>query len=165
MVGLAQDGEAIALEAVNQPHLPQRSPGRQGQRKHAAAQDAQRLLVRGPGKRGRPHVKANVEAVIVDPHRAALIQRDPGQALAVARHEVEPGLDVLDEVVVGGRRALENQHRGDVQRGRLVLEMQEGSVEWSEAVVHDAVSRGVGCSLNAYPSYVGLDRARARRPS
>ena len=130
MVGLAQDGEAIAVEAVNQPHLPQRSPGGQGLRKHAAAQDAQRLLVRGRGKRGRPHVKANVEPVVVDPYRAALIQRDQRQPLAVARHEVEPGLDVLDEVFVGGRRALEDEHRGDVQRGRLVLEVQEGSVEW-----------------------------------
>jgi hypothetical protein len=67
---------------------------------------------------------ADVEAVVVDPYRAALIQGDPRQPLAVARHEVEPGLDVLDELVVGGGRALEDQHRGDVQRGRLVLEMQ-----------------------------------------
>ena len=89
----------------------------------------------GGGQRVVLHVVAGVEVRVVDPHRAALAERDEREPLAVARHEVQARLDVRDELVVRRRRPVEHHARGDVHvRRGVVLEVQEGAVEPRQAV-------------------------------
>jgi hypothetical protein len=48
---------------------------------------------------------------------------------------MQAGLERLDEVVVGGRVALEDHHRGDVHvGGPAVLDVEEGGVERGQAI-------------------------------
>ena len=57
----------------------------------------------GRGQRGVAHVVVDVELRVVDPERPPHLEAREGELLAVARHEVQPRLDVRDEVLA--RRA------------------------------------------------------------
>jgi hypothetical protein len=70
-------------------------------------------------------VIAKVQVRVVDPLRAALPERDVGELLPVARHQMQALLDVLDELVVVGRAATEQHCSGDVHVRRAVLEVKE----------------------------------------
>ena len=72
---------------------------------------------------------------VVDPDRPALVEGHEGQTLAVARDQVQPARDLLDELVVGRRLAVEHHAAGDVHVSGVALEVQEGAVEPREAVV------------------------------
>ena len=89
MVGLGQQREAIVGESLDQPQLPQRARAVERLREHPAGEALELLVAAGPGERGVAHVEGDVEVRIVDPHRAALAERDEGQPLAVARDEVQ----------------------------------------------------------------------------
>ncbi len=65
---------------------------------------------------------------VVDPLRAPLAERHEGEPLAVAGHQHEPTLDLLDQLIVGRGRALEEHHGGHVHVRAAVLQMQEGGV-------------------------------------
>ena len=71
---------------------------------------------------------------VVDPARAPLPERHEREALAVARHEAEAALDGLEQVVVGGRGALEEHHAGHVHVGGGVLQVEERGVETCQAI-------------------------------
>ena len=62
------------------------------------------------------------------------LQRREGELLPVARHEVQPRLDVLEELVVDRRRALEDEHGADVHVRRLVLLGEEAGVGRAQPV-------------------------------
>ena len=81
----------------------------------AAGEVLQLLLAAGRGQAGVAQVVAQVEVRVVDPDRAALVERDLGEALAKARHEVQARLDVLAQLVVRRRRPVEDRDRRDVQ--------------------------------------------------
>ena len=88
----------------------------------------------GRGQRGVADVVLEVEARVVDPQRAAGLQRRGGELLAVARHQMQAPADVVEVVVEGRRRALEEEHAADVHvRGRAFL-VQEGGVGRGQAV-------------------------------
>ena len=86
---------------------------------------AQLLLGAGRRQRGLAHVVVEVEVGVVDPDRPALVEGDEAQLLAEARHQVQARLDVVAELVVGGRRALEDDRRGDVHVGAGPLHVEE----------------------------------------
>ncbi len=119
---------------VDQPDLPQRLAAVQPLGEHAPGQVAQLLEAGGLGQRGVAHVVAGVEVRVVDPHRPRLGERRERELLAVARHEVQARVELLDELVVAGRLALEQQARADVHVRAGVLEREEGGVEAGEAV-------------------------------
>jgi hypothetical protein len=79
-------------------------------------------------------VVAGVEVRVVGPHRPALPERDLDEPLAVARDEVEPALDVLEQLGVGRRLALEHHARPDVPVRPAGLEVQERRVEAGQPV-------------------------------
>ena len=81
-----------------------------------------------------PHVVLEVEARIVDPQRAAGLQRRRGQLLPVTRHQMQPTAHVVEVVVERGRRPVEDQHGADVHVRRLTLLMQERRVDGGQAV-------------------------------
>ena len=79
-------------------------------------------------------VVAEVELGVVDPARAALAEGDEPQLLAEAGDQVQARGDVLAQLVVVGRRALEQRGRGDVHVRGPPLEVQERGVQACEAI-------------------------------
>ena len=72
---------------------------------------------------------------VVDPHGPPLSERHRSQPLAVARDQIQALTDVVDQLEVAGRAALEHEHRGDVHvRPAAALEVQEGGVQAREPV-------------------------------
>src|ERR1700722_12417045 len=81
-----------------------------------------------------PDVEADVEVGIVDPDGTALVERHECEPLAIARHEVQAGHDLADELVVAGSLTVEQHAAGDVHVGSVALEVQKRAVEPGEAV-------------------------------
>src|SRR3989475_2832703 len=114
MVDLGDDGEALpALEALDDPHLPERL-GAVELLGHDAAREALQLLrVARPREARVPDVVVDVEVRVVPPHRVAL-DRGPGEDLAVAGDEMQArGYVVADTVDVDAAV-------GPPERARLV---------------------------------------------
>ena len=128
VVGLRDQREAPALEALHEPRLPQRLGAIEPLRVDPRGQRAQLFL----GARGRQRrvadVVLEVERAVVDPDRPARLKRRERQLVAVARHEVQPRPDVVQEVVVRRRRTFEDQHRPDVHVAVRPLLRQERGV-------------------------------------
>lgn len=105
---------APAPQPVDQIELPQRVLHVEGVRHDPPDQVAQLVEAAGPGDRDVAHVAPDVEAGLVSPDRVLDPERDLDDPLAEPGNEVEPVLDVLDQLVVGGRRALGDDHATDV---------------------------------------------------
>lgn len=110
-------------------------------------------------------VVADVERGVVDPGRERNVERDAHQPLAVAWHEADTPLDVLDEArEVDG--AVVDARRADVHRHGRTLEIGEGGVSeakppWqSRGVNHGRILERSG----GQATMVGSGRPRARRP-
>ena len=88
----------------------------------------------GSGSAGVADVVGEVEVDVVRPQRPARLQRRHDEALAEARHLVEPPAHVLDQVDVARRRPLEDQDRADVHVARRRLVGQERGVDGGQAV-------------------------------
>jgi hypothetical protein len=71
---------------------------------------------------------------IVHPFRPALAERHEREPLTVARHETEPALDGVEQLVVRWRRAFEDHHAGHVHVGGAVLQVEERGVEPCQTV-------------------------------
>ena len=136
----------------------------------------------GPRQRGVPHVVRDVEAVVVDPDRPALLVRhrhepapEPRHQRQPRQHEVAHFLDPEPPVGVEERCALENAHRADVHRVLGPLQVQEARVERGEAVVLAHLRPIVGRTLatvygvdlvpTAVWTHLARAGARARRAS
>jgi hypothetical protein len=79
-------------------------------------------------------VVGEVERRVVDPQRPAGLERRRRELLAVARHEVQPRLDVREEVVQRGRLALEQRERADVHVRVGLLLRQERGIDGREPI-------------------------------
>jgi GNAT superfamily N-acetyltransferase len=101
---------------------------------HARGERAQLVLGARGRQRGVADVVVEVEARVVDPHRAAGLERRERELLPVARDEVQPAADLRAEVVVVERRALEDQDRADVHVRVLAFLGEEGRVHRCEPV-------------------------------
>ena len=135
VVGLGDQREAPSRHPLDQPDLPQRLGAVQALGEEPPREPLQRCVVARPWQRGVADVVVRVEVGVVGPHRAPLIERHVRQALAVARHEVQAALHVLDELLRRRRTAFEDHHRRHVHvRGGVILQVQEGGVEAGEAV-------------------------------
>ena len=134
VVALADDREAVALEALDQPQLPERLRAVELLGEDPRGEVAQLLLGAGGGEGGLADVVVEVEVGVVDPDRAALAEGDEAELLAEAGDEVQARLDVVAELFVGRRRAVEEDHRGDVHVGAASLHMEECGVESGQAI-------------------------------
>src|SRR5215210_5316734 len=101
-MGLRDEREAITLEPLDEPDLPQRLLLVERLGEHSPGKRAQRSLVARLGQPGVADVVAEVEVRVVDPARQADTERRRNHALAVARHEGEALPYALDELVVLG---------------------------------------------------------------
>ncbi len=135
LVGLADDGEPVALQALHDVQLPQRPAAVQLARVDPGHELAQLVEAARAGQGEPADVEAEVEAGVVDPHGAGQAARDLADALAVAGHEGDPARQVpLQAGVVDG--ALEDHHRADVLGDALLLGVQERGVQSAQAVGH-----------------------------
>jgi hypothetical protein len=109
VVRLDDEREAPALEALDDPHLPERAVAVERLRGDAGRELLQLLGVAGAGQARVPDVVGEVEVDVVHPHRV-VVERDPRQALPVARDLVQLGGDVganavdVDAAVGAGER-------------------------------------------------------------
>jgi len=117
MVALADDGEAVFVKALDQPQLPERLGAVELLREDPCGEVAQLLLGAGRGQRRAAYVVVEVEERVVDPDRATLVEGDEAELLAEAGDQVQARLDLVAELFMRGRRALEDDRRGDVHVG------------------------------------------------
>ena len=129
VVGLGDQREAPALEALDEPRLPQRLGAVQPLRVDARGERAQLLLRARLRQRRVAHVVLEVEVAVVDPDRPAGLKRRERELVPVARYEVQPRPDVVQEVVIRRCRALEDQHRPDVHVAVRPLLRQKRGVD------------------------------------
>jgi hypothetical protein len=134
VVGLADDREPVARQALDEPDLPQRLAAVELLGEQPAGEPPELVVAARGGQPRVAQVVAEVEVRVVDPDRAALLERDARQPLAVARDEVQARLQRVEQVVVLGRLALERHDRGDMHVRAGVLDVEEGGVERGEAV-------------------------------
>jgi hypothetical protein len=102
-VCLIDDGEAIVLQPLHQPQLPQRFGAIEPLREDPAHRRTQLIHGAGCGQSRMPHVVLEVEAGIVDPQRQGDPPRRERQLLPVARHQVEARLHMFEEVCIRRR--------------------------------------------------------------
>ena len=134
-MGLGDQREAPAREVLDEPDLPQRLGAVEPLREQPPGELLQRRLIGGLGQGGVAEVVVGVEVRVVRPDRPALAEGHVGEALAVAGHEVQTTLDVLDESSSVGAVPSNTITEGDMHVGRrVILEMQERRVERRQAV-------------------------------
>jgi hypothetical protein len=139
VVALAHDREPPALDPVDQPQLPERLRAIQALGEDPRGERSQLLLGARLRQGGVAEVVGEVELRVVDPAGATLGERDEAQLLAEPGHQVKPRRDVVAELVVAGRRTLEQRRRGDVHVRRPALQVQERGVEARQPVVAHAL--------------------------
>ncbi len=152
MVGLADQGELLARQTVDEKDPPQRPGAVQALGEEHPRQLAQLVRPAGGGRVEEIDVVGDVEARIVDPHGIVQTQPRAQHARAEAGQQDEPAVHVAAQLVDARRPAGEAQGPADVRRDGIAVQVQEGLVEQLHALgVHADVtsSRGengwVGC--------------------
>ena len=144
VVGLRDQREAVVLQSLDQPHLPQRLGAVELLGEDPRGQAPQLLPVARRGQRGVADVVLEVEVRVVDPHRAPAVQRGVGELVAVARDQVQPPADLFEEVLHRRRWAFDDRQSADVHVRVGSLLVQEGGVDRGEpvevALCHRALS-------------------------
>ena len=145
-MGLDDEADVVVGEAVDEPHLPERSGPIQGERLHPAHQGGELLVVARPGERGQADVVVDVEVLVVDPHRPGLGVRHLHHPLPEAGDLMEASGDVVLELVeadpataVAQRPALDHRQRADVLRFVWRLDPQEHRVGGGQSFVRHCV--------------------------
>ena len=133
-MGLGDQREAVLLEALDQPHLPQRLGAVELLREDPRGQVLQLLPAARGRQRGVADVVLGVEAGVVDPHRPAAVERRVGELVAVARDEVQAPADLFEELVHAGRRAFDDRQAADVHVRHGALLVEEAGVDRSQPV-------------------------------
>ena len=95
---LRDDGESIPLQAVDDPHLPERLPAIQELGDDPPAETLQLSFITRVGKVGMPQVVVEVEGRIIDPDRIAF-DRDELHSLAIAGDPMKPGGHVATDAL------------------------------------------------------------------
>src|SRR5262249_52727923 len=131
-----------ALQAFDEPQLPQRAGAVEHLRLHALEQREQLRTRSRAWQRREAHVVRDIEALVVDPDRPAEVERYRHRLLPEARYEVEARRHEVTRVgdaeaafVVEERCALEDRERSDVHWRLDALEGEEARVEAAEPVV------------------------------
>src|SRR2546429_695722 len=134
MVGLGQEREAVPLQPLNQPKLPERLGAVELLREDAPGEAAQLILGAGGGQRRVAHVVGEVEGWVVDPEGPSGLQSWEGELLPEAWHQVEARANVVEEVLVARRRAFEDEHRAHVHVAGRGLVGQKRGVDRAEPI-------------------------------
>ena len=99
VVALEDEAQLVVLEAVDEPHLPERPVPIEREGLHAAEQFLHLQVVSGTGHRRQPDVVVDVERAVVDPDGPALAERHEHDLLAQPGELVEPSRDHRPQLV------------------------------------------------------------------
>jgi hypothetical protein len=149
VVDLRHDGEAVALEPLDEPRFPERLAPVELLRHHAAGQALELALVAGQRQARVPEMIVEIEGGVVHPDGMAE-DRDRLDALVIARDAVEDdGYEVVDAVEVEAaarahpRLRLVHAHRADVHVRAPVLDGEKRRIQGGKPFVmriHEAPS-------------------------
>ena len=117
---LGQHGPALVLEPFDHPDLPEGLRAVELLCHDAPDELAQLALASRRGQRSVAQVVLDVEVRVVHPDRPPQLEGDEPDLLAVARDEVELGVDHGHDVGERRRGPLEDGDRGDVHVGHVV---------------------------------------------
>jgi hypothetical protein len=147
VVDLGDDGEAIVLQSLDDPQLPQRLAAIELLGRQPAHEVTQLIIVSGSWQRCVADVVVDGEVLVIDPHRRPL-DRHMGEPLAVAGHEMQlrcdeltDALDVDAAAVTRQIAGLEHGEAGDVHVGHPRLEREKRVVEIRKPLVEAHVER------------------------
>ena len=133
VVHLGDHADAVLLQALDDPQLPEGAGPVEGGAGDLAGQLAELAASAGGGAGDAVDVKVEVEVGIFDPHRVGEVQGHLHQPASERRHQVDPPadelLDVLEGVAAGDRGRVEHHGHGHVHVVGGVLEVEEGGVE------------------------------------
>jgi hypothetical protein len=140
VVILRHEREAIPVQAVDDPQLPERLPAIELLREDEPAQPLELSLVTRQRKSCVPDVILNVEVRVVDPDRVSF-EGDVLDALTVSRDPVETGrhifadpIDVEAALRPGERTRLEQERARHLQVGVHILHFEEDAILETEAI-------------------------------
>lgn len=138
MVELDQDADAVALQTLDHPQLPQRAVAGQRYGRHPTHRVVELAAIARRGERQRAHVGIEVQVRILDPDGMVDPARHLDETLAERREELEPPGDLVPHQLPRDRwrtgdgiehRQLQGVH---VERGGLLVE--EAGVEAGETL-------------------------------
>ena len=138
VVHLGDERDAVVLEALDDPDLPQRLAALE---LHArdVAHDVGQLAQRAGRRHADPFdVAVDVEVRVVDPHRVVQPQRHIDDPLAERSHQMHAIGDVsphgLERVATGHRRGVEDGGQRHMRVHRRRLDVQEEGIEPRETL-------------------------------
>ena len=149
-----EEGDAPALEPVDEPDVPQGAAPVEWARHQPRTEVEQLSLVTGLGQRRLVHVCCDVEVGVVHPHRCRLADQGETDALAQLRHQVQPALHLGPDLVepqastsVVQRSTLEDPDGSHVHGRVTRLHGEERRVERRQDVTvrgHDEANGSAG---------------------
>jgi hypothetical protein len=113
---------------LDEPQLPKRLRAVEPLGEDPPDELSELLVAPRAGERRVANVVVEIEARIVDLERTSHLEPREGELLPVARHEVEPRLQMGAELFTRRRWPVERHERADVHVGRALLLVQEGGV-------------------------------------
>jgi hypothetical protein len=128
VVDLGDERPAAALEALDEPYLPQRFGHVEALAEHAPGEVAQLLGAARSGDGRVPHVVEDLEVLVVHPQRAAEVERHRPDVLPVPRHLRQLAQEQPHDVPVRGHGPVEDRHRAHVHGGVGALGVEEAGV-------------------------------------
>jgi hypothetical protein len=137
-MNLGDDGEAVVLQALDDPKFPQRLGTVELLGNDSPGQALELLITAGAGQAGVPDVEVEVEVIVIDPDRSP-VARYEGQPLAIPGYVLKLSEDVgFDPSDIDASirhlelRGLEEDHRTDVHVSVGRLQRQKRSIEMRE---------------------------------
>ena len=165
-MGLREDREAAALDALHQPHLPQRPVAPQMMREHAPGEHLQLSLATGRRQSGVTHVIPQIKPLIIDPTRPRLAERNHRQPLPITRHQAQTRIDMRQQPLIPRRIAGKDQHTRHMHVRRRVLQIQKRRIKRTKPVLAHPIRHDTPTSPPAPQApEEPLSRRRRRRPS
>lgn len=141
VMALTHDRETPAIEAVDEPKLPDRLAAVEPLGEDPSRDRAKLLLGSRFGQGRMSHVILNVELRIINPDGTALAERNEAKLLAKPGNQGQAHLNVPAKLPVSGGGAFEDQGRTHVHVRRTILNVEERRIESGQPVsrCHDLI--------------------------
>ncbi len=136
VVGLVDVGVAAAAEPLDEVQLPERPSKVQRLGHQPSDQLAQLGVVARAWQRDAPHVPLEIEARVIGPDRVVEAERRARHALAETRDEVEPLVDMGEQLVERRGFPDDDDRRAHVHVDGSSLGQKRGHVGGREPVAH-----------------------------
>ena len=161
VVDLGDDADAVLLEALDDPQLPQGTGAVQRGAGDLPGHLAQLAAAAGGGAADAADVEVQVEVRVLDPERVRQVERHLAEPAGERRHQVEPAsdelLEVLERVAAGDGAGVQHHRHGHVHVVGGVLQVQEGRIEPGQTF-HSHSHMSVRSAFCQQPGDLDIDR-------